>query len=456
MSIDFLNFILIKIYFFCKKRGTLQMKGAKISFFSYLSLKKAVSAVIHISLFFLGKAVNIHALPHSSPRSVGNGRIKGGKLDAGGVYTRYRAGSVLAIVSHIMLFCLVGGFLFVILFHFRTPFLWGIDILRGFCRVYYSGLIFLFLCDKMCIENFKRSTLMLYNNLSGYFREKYGKRLQKICIDGGFSCPNRDGRCGEGGCIYCGERGAGEHIDATASITEQVRRGLCDGEADDMFAAYFQSFTNTYAPVYILKERYDAALIDERIKVLAIGTRPDCIDEDAARLIASYKDRVDVWVELGLQTASDRTADIINRGYHKDAFEGAMALLKKYDIPVVVHLIVGLPGEDINDVKSTVEYINGFDIFGIKIHSIYVMRGTRLADMYERGEYIPPSLEEYVDSAVYILTHISPRLTVHRLTGDCPKDMLIAPAWNSSKNEIINTIVYKMQLSDLKQGCEYK
>ncbi len=294
---------------------------------------------------------------------------------------------------------------------------------------------------------------MLYNNLSGYFREKYGRRLGKICIDGGFSCPNRDGSCGEGGCIYCGERGAGEHIDPTASIGEQVRLALADAEKDELFVAYFQNFTNTYAKLDTLRERYDAALIDERIRVLAIGTRPDCIDEEIAKLIASYKSRVDVWVELGLQTASDRTADIINRGYHREVFEKAMAMLKKYEIPVVVHLIVGLPGENAEDLHATVEYINRFDLFGLKIHSIYVMRGTKLAEMYERSEYTPPSLDYYTECAVYILTHIKPDLTVHRLTGDCPRDMLIAPDWNRSKNEIINTIVYKMQQNGLSQGC---
>ena len=296
---------------------------------------------------------------------------------------------------------------------------------------------------------------MLYNNLSGYFREKYGKRLGKICIDGGFSCPNRDGKISRGGCIYCGERGAGEHIDIGKSIRAQVLEGLEGADPEDMFVAYFQNFTNTYAPVEVLKERYDAALFDPRIKVLAIGTRPDCIDEDIAKLIASYKNRLDVWVELGLQTANDRTAEVINRGYYRDRFETAMELLQRYEIPVVVHLIVGLPGENMEDVKETVDYINNFDLFGIKIHSIYVMRDTALAKMYEKGEYTPPSMDEYVNSAVYILTHISPKVIIHRLTGDCPRDMLIAPSWNGSKTEIINTIVYKMQEKGLSQGCEY-
>lgn len=296
---------------------------------------------------------------------------------------------------------------------------------------------------------------MLYNNLSGYFRNKYGMRISKICIDGGFSCPNRDGRCGEGGCIYCGERGAGEHIDAALSIGEQVKAALKNAGEDDIFAAYFQNFTNTYAEISVLKERYDAVLIDERIRVLAIGTRPDCIDEEIAKLIASYKDKVDVWVELGLQTASDRTAEIINRGYYRDSFEKAMAILKKHGIPVVVHLIIGLPGEGMDDIKKTVEYINRFDIFGLKIHSIYVMSGTRLEEMYRKQEYTPPTLLEYIDGAVYILTHISPDVVIHRLTGDCPRDMLVAPEWNRSKNEIIDGIVKAMELGGLSQGCEY-
>ena len=285
---------------------------------------------------------------------------------------------------------------------------------------------------------------MLYKNLSGYFREKYGKRMSKICIDGGFSCPNRDGTCGHGGCIYCGERGAGEHIDPTLSIGEQVRSALSVAKEDDIFVAYFQNFTNTYADVETLKERYDAALIDGRIKILAIGTRPDCIDEEKAKLVASYKENCDVWVELGLQTADDNTAKIINRGYPRETFEKAMEILEKYEIPVVVHLIVGLPGENIEHVKSTVEYIRKFNLFGVKIHSMYVMEGTALADMYRNGQYTPISQDEYTDIVAYILKNIPSEWVVHRLTGDCPKDLLVAPEWNLRKNETINKIVEKL------------
>ena len=297
---------------------------------------------------------------------------------------------------------------------------------------------------------------MLYKNLSGYFREKYGKRLGKICIDGGFTCPNRDGVCGTGGCIYCGERGAGEHIKPLLSISEQVTAALKDASSDDLFVAYFQNFTNTYADVDTLKERYDAALMDERIRVLAIGTRPDCIDEEKASLIASYKNRVDVWVELGLQTSSDETAKIINRGYKTEVFDRAVEILHAHGIPVVAHMIIGLPGESEAQALETAEHLAKLSLFGVKIHSIYVMRGTDLADMYGRGEYTPPSLEEYAKTAAKVIAALPPDTVIHRLTGDCPRDMLIAPVWNADKHKIIEKIKEYMEKNGLYQAKYYK
>lgn len=293
---------------------------------------------------------------------------------------------------------------------------------------------------------------MLYNNLSGYFRKRYSRRIRKICIDGGFGCPNRDGTCGIGGCIYCGERGAGEHIDPRISIREQAEACLALGSTEDVFLAYFQSFTNTYADIETLRERYDAALIDPRIKILSIGTRPDCITEEIAALLASYKDRVDVWVELGLQTASDETAKIINRGYPRSTFDHAMEILEKYEIPVVVHLIVGLPGETLDHIKETCAYISKFNLFGVKIHSIYVMEGTELARMYRDGEYTPPTLDEYAEGASYIISHIHPDIILHRITGDCPRDLHVAPEWNLDKDGIIAAVIKKLEIKGLRQG----
>ncbi len=294
---------------------------------------------------------------------------------------------------------------------------------------------------------------MLYNNLSGHFRKKYGKRVKKICIDGGFSCPNRDGKCGTGGCIFCGERGAGEHIDSKNSIREQVRSALKGAREDDIFIAYFQNYTNTYASPEVLSERYNSALIDRRIVALAIGTRPDCIDEDIADLIASYKTRLDVWVELGLQTSNDKTGEAINRGYKTEVFESAVKILQERNIDVVGHMIIGLPGEGKDDAVSTAKFLGSFGIWGIKIHSIYVMRGTRLGEMYLEKRYTPPTLEEYVDIAAEVIAKIPEDTVIHRLTGDCPRDMLLAPEWNKNKSEVISRINERLTARGLRQGA---
>ncbi len=279
----------------------------------------------------------------------------------------------------------------------------------------------------------------MYRTLSRYLKEKYQGKIKKICIDGGFTCPNRDGRCGIGGCTYCGERGAGEHIDSTRSIREQVLTALENTNANG-YIAYFQSFTNTYASVATLRERYNAALIDDRIKVLAIGTRPDCIDENICALIREYKDRLDLWVELGLQTANDNIAERINRGYKSEMYLKAAELLTKYGIPFVTHMMIGLPGECEKDVDATVDMINKAGSWGVKIHSVYVMRGTALEAEYREKLYTPPTREEYIHLAARSLARLNPDIVVHRITGDCPRGLLVAPEWNTDKNAIINEI----------------
>ena len=297
---------------------------------------------------------------------------------------------------------------------------------------------------------------MLYNNLASYLKAKYGTRVSKICIDGGFSCPNRDGTCGTGGCIYCGGRGAGEHIDPALNIREQVENQLARGNVDLRYIAYFQNFTNTYATVEVLKERYDSALTDDRIIALAIGTRPDCINDEIAELIASYKNRIDVWVELGLQTASDVTADIINRGYKTEVYRRAAEVLASHGIPFVTHMIIGLPGESREEIDETVDVINSSCAWGVKIHSIYVMEGTRLAEMYRFGEYTPPSLDQYVDLAARSIARLRSDMIVHRITGDCPEGLLVAPEWNRDKNKIIDHIRKRLEKENLRQGSLYE
>ena len=304
-------------------------------------------------------------------------------------------------------------------------------------------------------RSLKRESRMLYNNLSGYLKKKYGTRLKKICVDGGFSCPNRDGTVGVGGCVFCSERGSGEHIEADVSIRCQVEKALASASDDDKFIVYFQNFTNTYADVSTLKVRYDAALIDKRIKILAIGTRPDCINDDIAELIASYKSVCDVWVELGLQTANDECAKRINRGYESSVYVAAMDILKRHKIDTVTHIMIGLPGEGEEELRETLSLVNQVGTWGIKIHSVYVAEGTRLAKMYRSGEYSPIGLDTYAKRAAFVLAGISPDAVVHRITGDCPKDMLVAPEWNSDKNKVIEKINEELKAKGLCQGSCY-
>lgn len=297
---------------------------------------------------------------------------------------------------------------------------------------------------------------MFYRNYSGWLRSHYTGKMTKICIDGGFTCPNRDGTCGTGGCIFCGERGAGDHIRLGAlSVSEQTERFIRRNPKSDGFIAYFQNFTNTYAPVDVLKERYDAAMHHERMRALAVGTRPDCITEEIADLLHSYTKNYDVWVELGLQTADDETALRIRRGYLRDAFTKAAAILRERQIPVVIHIMIGLPGENMQHLQETVRYVNSLHVWGIKIHSVYVMHDTVLEDMYRSGQYQPMTMQQYTEAVTWVLTHIRPDMIVHRLTGDCPPDQLVAPDWNLQKNDIIAAINQRMAEHNWQQGCLY-
>lgn len=302
------------------------------------------------------------------------------------------------------------------------------------------------------MENLER-----YKHLNKYLKDKFGERTLKICIDGGFSCPNRDGRVGYGGCAFCSERGSGEHI-VPDKISNQVKHYFSSYKAEraNKFIAYFQNFTNTYDSIENLKMKYDAALIDDRIVALAIATRPDCISEDICKLLKSYSEKYYVWVELGLQTSNENTGKVINRGYTDEQFSTAVSLLNKYNIDVVTHIMVGLPGENFDDIKNTVDFINNHSIQGLKIHSTYVVKNTRLADMYFNGTYTPISLEYYLDCDSYILTHISPDIVIHRVSGDAPKDLLIAPDWNLHKKWIINGLDKLFRDKDLYQGMNYK
>lgn len=292
-----------------------------------------------------------------------------------------------------------------------------------------------------------------YNHLNDYFKNKFGERTLKICIDGGFTCPNRDGTVSTNGCIFCGNRGSGEHL-KPLDIPSQVQDFFNSYKAfrANKFIVYFQNFTNTYDTIENLKEKYDSALINDRIVGISIATRPDCITEEICKLLNSYKNKYEIFVELGLQTSNDKTAKFINRGYDSKTFTKAVELLNKYKIETIVHIMVGLPNEDLEDIKNTVNFINHHNIQGLKIHSTYIIENTELCNMYQNGTYKPISLEYYIKIVSYILTHINPKIIIHKISGDAPKNLLVAPSWNSHKKWILNGIDKYMKENNLYQG----
>ena len=304
-----------------------------------------------------------------------------------------------------------------------------------------------------------------YNRLNNYYKEKFGEKTLKICVDGGFTCPNRDGTCGNGGCIFCSEKGSGELIkNSSEDISRQIKEYFNSYRAKraNKFIVYFQNFSNTYDTIENLKRKYDSSLIDDRIVGISIATRPDCINEEIVKLIKSYSNKYFVSVELGLQTADDEIGKIINRGYTTNQFIKAVELLNEYDIDVIVHIMCGLPGEKRDgrsipeSIKNTVDLINKLNIQGLKIHSSYVVKNTKLNVMYENGEYIPITLEEYIEDLTYIITHLNPSIVIHRICADAPKDILVAPDWNAHKKWILNGFEKILKEKDLFQGKFYK
>ena len=307
-----------------------------------------------------------------------------------------------------------------------------------------------------------------YKHLNTYLKELFGERTLKICIDGGFTCPNRDGKCGTSGCIFCSSKGSGELINSEPNISNQVTQYFQTyrSKRANKFIAYFQNFTNTYDSIENLKNKYDSALIDDRIVALDIATRPDCINDDVAKLISSYMPKHKVFVELGLQTSNDNTAKIINRGYESSVFTNAVKILNKYNIPVICHIMVGLPTEQelikvdnfdvFKAIVDTVNFINKHNISGLKIHSTYIVKNTVLNKLYEGNKYKPITYEEYMSNLTYIITHINPEIIVHRISADPPKDLLVAPEWCLHKKWVLNGLDKLLKESDLYQGIFYE
>ena len=304
----------------------------------------------------------------------------------------------------------------------------------------------------MCMEKLR------YNKLNTYLSTKFGGRVLKVCVDGGFTCPNRDGTKGHGGCIYCSELGSGELINKTSSISSQVTNFLSSyrGQRANKFIVYFQNFTCTYDSIDSLKQKYNEALCaDSKIIGLSIATRPDCITKEVCSLLSSYLDKYHVSVELGLQTANNKIGDTINRCYTTQDFVTAVKLLHEHGIEVVAHMMIGLPNESRQDIVDTVNLLNSVGVDGVKIHSTYVVKNTKLHDLYVSGNYTPITFDYYVDSVIYAITHFNPNIVIHRITGDAPKDILVAPQWNKSKKVVMNTIHNVLEHDNLHQGMYY-
>ena len=295
-----------------------------------------------------------------------------------------------------------------------------------------------------------------------YLRKKYGKKLARIPLDMGLSCPNIDGRCGVGGCIYCSSRGSGDFAEsATLPLREQYERArerLSSKWSTEHCIAYFQAHTNTYAPLEFLKKNFEEALTFDGLEAISIATRADCLEPEICEYLADLAERIPLTVELGLQSSSDKTAELINRGHNFATFcEGYRRLREASSkIEICIHMILGLPGEDEELMMQTVRDVASLAPDQVKIHLLHVIRGTVMADIYERGEYTPLTKEEYVDLAVRALELLPPDTVVARITGDGHPDDLLAPEWSRRKVSVINDIDKLLYERKTYQGIKYR
>lgn len=297
-----------------------------------------------------------------------------------------------------------------------------------------------------------------YYSLDAYCKNTFGHKCYKIAIDAGMTCPNRDGTLGTKGCIFCSAGGSGDFAVSGDSITSQVISGkqkFGTKKVGEHFIAYFQAYTNTYAPIPYLRKIFTEALNEPQICGISIATRPDCLGSEVLALLEELQEMYPnkyIWVELGLQTMHEDTAVYIRRGYKLDCFETAVNQLHKLQIPVIVHVILGLPGETDAHIYQTVHYLNRQNIFGIKLQLLHVLEGTDLADDYRCGLFRTYEKEEYLDILIHCLELLSPEIVVHRVTGDGPKDILLAPRWSLNKRDVLNSLHKKMKENNTYQG----
>ena len=273
------------------------------------------------------------------------------------------------------------------------------------------------------------------------------------------TCPNRDGTLGERGCIFCSQGGSGEFAaDVSLPVSEQIERGKLMVKRKHngcSYIAYFQSYTSTYAPISYLRSIFTEAINHPDIRILAIATRPDCLGSNILNLLRELTHIKPVWVELGLQTIHENTAQFIRRGYKLPVFEQAVASLRALDIPVIVHVILGLPGENTEQILETMNYLNVMNIQGIKLQLIHILKDTDLALYYEKHPFHLPDMEEYFTLLGQCICRLRPDIVLHRLTGDGPRSLLLAPLWTTDKKQVLNQMHAYFRRHDIWQGKEF-
>lgn len=287
--------------------------------------------------------------------------------------------------------------------------------------------------------------MITYRSINDEMKSIYGKKVYRVSLDGGMTCPNRDGKIDTLGCIFCSKGGSGDFAsNRNLSITEQIEQGkrLISKKVPncDAFIAYFQAYTNTYADVEYLRKIFTEAIKHPQVVVLSIATRPDCLPDEVVDLLKELSLIKPVWVELGLQTIHEKSAEFIRRGYPLSVYDDAVLRLSEAGIKVITHVILGLPGETADDMLSTVQYVCNGSSSGIKLQLLHVLKGTDLADYYEKTHFHIMSLEEYVNLVAECLKIIPKDMVVHRLTGDGPKSLLIEPKWSADKKRVMNAI----------------
>ncbi len=294
-----------------------------------------------------------------------------------------------------------------------------------------------------------------YHSLNCFLRKKFGHKVFKIPLDAGFTCPNRDGKISSGGCIFCGPRGSGDFTGTAFDLKEQFceAKGMMTGKwKEGRYIAYFQAYTNTYAKVEVLRQKYYSALDMEGVVGISIATRPDCLPEEVLDLLEEINGRTYLWVELGLQTVHEETARLINRGYSLETYVSSIEELKKRNIEVVTHCILGLPGENRQKMLETAGFVANTGTQGIKLHLLHVLKNTKLEEMYLRGDFQLMTMEDYVETVVDCIERLPGEMVIHRITGDGPRASVVGPLWSLRKFEVINAIEHLMMDRNTWQG----